>query len=176
MKTKEILHFPEKRALLFNHTLTKSLQDGISNVFPPKRHADSSVCQWLQLRYTLAYATCWKSLSEKVFFLGPSTGEIFPAPFESAAAQARLSTYVRHIPAFANRNVTLHGLRSGCTISLAIAGAMLDAIINVDWKSSFMAGHYIKLNQVLGGAAAPCLGYYTTYKQYDNPRGFTIGF
>jgi len=58
------------------------------------------------------------------------SGEIFPAPFESAAAQAPLSTYVRQIPAFVNRKVTLHGLRSGCTISLAIAGARLDAIMD----------------------------------------------
>ena len=68
--------------------------------------------------------------------LSPS-GEILPAPFESAAAQARLSTYVRQIPAFANRNVTLHGLRSGFAISLAIAGAKLDAIMDhLGWKSS----------------------------------------
>ena len=92
--------------------------------------------------------------------LNPS-GEILAAPFESAAAQARLSTYVRQIPAFTNRNVTLHGPRSGCAISLAIAGAKLDAIMDqVGWKSSSSARHYIKLNQVLGlggGGRTPCL-------------------
>ena len=44
MKTKEILYFPGKKALLFNHTLTKSLRDSTSNVFALKHHADSSVC------------------------------------------------------------------------------------------------------------------------------------
>ena len=39
-KTKEILYFLGKKALLFNHTLTKSLQDGTSNVFALKRHVD----------------------------------------------------------------------------------------------------------------------------------------
>ena len=90
--------------------------------------------------------------------LNPS-GEILPAPVESAAAQVRLSVYVHHIPAFANRNVTLHGLRSGCAISLAIAGAKLDVIMDhVGWKSSSTARHYIKLNRVLGlGGAADTL-------------------
>ena len=89
----------------------------------------------------------------------PIWRNFLPAPFESAVAQARLSTYVHQIPAFANRNVTLHGLRSGCVISLAIAGAKLDVIMNhVGWTSSSPARHYIKLNQVLSlGRAADTL-------------------
>ena len=107
--------------------------------------------------------------------LSPS-GEILPAPFESAAAQAPLSTYVRQIPAFANRNVTLHGLRSGFAISLAIAGANLDAIMD------HMVRHYIKLNQVLGlGGTANTLSslevdLVKVYKQYNNLHGFTEAF
>ena len=53
MKTKEIFYFPGKKALLFKHTLTKSLRHCTSNVSALKRHADSC----LQLRLTLAYAT-----------------------------------------------------------------------------------------------------------------------
>ena len=106
-----------------------------------------------------------------------------PAPFESAAAQARLSTYVRQIPAFANRSVTLHGLRSGCAISLAIAGAELDAIMDhVGWKSSSSVRHYIKLNQLLGlGGAADTLSslevdIVKAYKQYNKLHGFSVAF
>ena len=67
--------------------------------------------------------------------LNPS-GEVIQAPFESAATQARLSMYASLIPAFVNRSVALHGLRSGCAISLAIAGTKLDAILDhVGWKS-----------------------------------------
>ena len=63
-------------------------------------------------------------------------GEDIQVPFEKAAAQARLSMYASQIPAFANRSVALHGLRSGCEISLAIAGTKLDAIMDhVGWKS-----------------------------------------
>ena len=62
-----------------------------------------------------------------------------PAPFGSAAAQSWLLLYAsrRQIPDFANRNVTLHGLRSGCVISLALAGTKLDQIMDhVGWRSS----------------------------------------
>ena len=114
---------------------------------------------------------------------GYPSGEILPAPFESATAQARLSTYVRRIPAFVNRNVTLHGLRSGCAISLAISGAKLDTIMDhVGWKSSSTARHYIKLNQVLGlGGAADTMSSLEVdltkvYKQYNDLQGFTFAF
>lgn len=32
MKTEEMLYFPNKEGLLFNHVLTKSLRDGTSNL------------------------------------------------------------------------------------------------------------------------------------------------
>ena len=98
-------------------------------------------------------------------------------------AQVRFSTYVCQIPAFANRNVILHGLRSGCAILLAIAGTKLDAIMDhVGWKSSLSACHYIELNQVLGlGGVADTLSslevhLVKTYKQYSNLYGFTVAF
>ena len=185
VKTKGILYFPEKKALLFNHTLTKSLRDGTSNVFALKRHPDSTICPVTAVEVYIAVCDLLKiSIRQGYLFrlLNPS-GEILPAPFESATAQARLSTYVRRIPAFVNRNVTLHGLRSGCAISLAISGAKLDTIIDhVGWKSSSTARHYIKLNQVLGlGGAADTMSSLEVdltkvYKQYNDLQGFTFAF
>ena len=185
MKTKEILYFPEKKALLFNHTLTKSLRDGTSNAFALKRHPDSTICPVTAVEVYIAVCDLLKiSVRQGYLFrpLNPS-GEILPAPFESATAQARLSTYVRRIPAFVNRNVTLHGLRSGCAISLAISGAKLDTIMDhVGWKSSSTARYYIKLNQVLGlGGAADTMSSLEVdltkvYKQYNDLQGFTFAF
>ena len=90
--------------------------------------------------------------------------------------------YVRQIPANANRDITLHDLRSGL-ISLAIAEAKLDAIMDhVGWKPSSSARHYINLNQVLGlGVAADTLSslevdLVKAYKQYNNLHGFTVAF
>ena len=169
------LYFPEKKALLFNHTLTKSLRDGTSNVFALKHHAESSVCPVTAVEVYISLCDLLKiSICQGFLFrpLNPS-GEILPAPFESAAAQARLSTYVHQIPAFTNRTVTLHGLRSGCAISLAIAGAKLDAIMDhVGWKSSSSAHH--------GGVADTLssleVDLVKAYKQYNNQHGFSVAF
>ena len=38
MKSEEMLNFPNKEGLLFNHVLTKSLKDGTSNLFSLKRY------------------------------------------------------------------------------------------------------------------------------------------
>ena len=49
-----------------------------------------------------------------------ASGEIMAAPFESNAAQARLSSYVSSLShVFGSRNIALHGLRSGSAIALA---------------------------------------------------------
>ena len=56
---------------------------------------------------------------------------------------------------FGNRKVTLHVLRNGCGISLAMAGADIQIVMDhVGWKTSSMARHYIKLNQVFGSGGA----------------------
>ena len=38
VKTQELLHFPRREGLLFNHVLTKSPHDGTSNLFSQKRY------------------------------------------------------------------------------------------------------------------------------------------
>jgi len=50
------------------------------------------------------------------------SGEILPTSFDSSAAQARLKSYTQQLShIFKNRWITLHGLRSGCAISSALA-------------------------------------------------------
>ena len=56
---------------------------------------------------------------------------------------------------FGNRRITLHGLRSGCAISLAMSGVDLPTVMDhVGWKTSNTASHYLRMEQVLksGGA------------------------
>lgn len=79
-------------------------------------------------------------------------GYVQPSPFDSSAAHGRLNFYVERLPhVFGNRKVTLHGLSNGCAISLAMVGADIQTVMDhVDWKTSSMARHCIKLNQVLG--------------------------
>jgi len=77
--------------------------------------------------------------------------EVVDMPLTSSAVQAHLSYYSRlKSNLFQGRHMTLHGLCSGCAITLALSGAQLpDIMAHVGWKSSKTADHYIKLNQVL---------------------------
>ena len=57
-------------------------------------------------------------------FLALQSDEVSTSLFASSAAPRRLGCYVSQLPdVFNTRRVTLHGLRSGCAISLALAGA-----------------------------------------------------
>jgi integrase len=111
-------------------------------------------------------------------------GLVQPAPFLSSAAQGRLNSYVAQLPeVFGSRNVTLHGLRNGCAISLAMAGADLQTIMDhVGWKTPSMARHYIKLNQVLGSGGAGDLlssmpiSIADSYRRQNDLLGFSQAF
>ena len=83
-------------------------------------------------------------------------GYVQPLPFDSSAAQGRLHFYVeRRLHVFGNRKVTLHGLRNGCAISLAMVEAGIQSVMDhVGWNTFSMARHYIKLNQVFGSGGA----------------------
>ena len=75
MKTKKILYFPGKKALLFNHTLPKSLRDGTSNVFALKRHADPSVCPVTAVEVYISLCDLLKISIRQCFFVSA------PQPF-----------------------------------------------------------------------------------------------
>ena len=77
-----------------------------------------------------------------------------PSLFDSSAVQGRLNCYVKRLPhVFGDQKVTLHEVPNGCAISMA--GAATQTIMDhVDWKTSSMAHHYIKLNQVFGSGCA----------------------
>jgi len=92
--------------------------------------------------------------------------EVIQVPFLSAVTQTRLSI----TPAYANRSVALHGLRSGCAISLAIAGTKLDAIMDhVGWTSPSTGGTAEALSFIKIDLA-------DVYKEHNNLHGFTKAF
>ena len=55
VKTQELLHFPRREGLLFNHVLTKSPRDGTSNLFSLKRYRrDLQLCPVTALELYMA--------------------------------------------------------------------------------------------------------------------------
>ena len=141
----------QREGRLFNHILTRSLHDGMSNLFAIKHYREALLCpvaatemyiQICDLIGAPARQGSW-------FPLVNSSSEILPTSFDSSAAQARLTSYTKQLSHICtNCRVTLHVLRSGCAVLLALAGTDLGAIMDhVSWKTTFPVCFYIKLNR-----------------------------
>ena len=187
IKTEEMLYFPRKEGFLFNHLITKSLRDGTSNLFSLKRYSkDLSLCHVTAIETYIAICDVLKLPVRHGFLFRPLSpqGFVQPLPFDSSAAQARLNFYVGKLPhVFEHWKITLHGPRNGCAISLAMAGADIQTVMDhIGWKNPSMAHHYIKLNQVLGsGGAGDSLSLLPmnitdTYRRQNDLLGFTQAF
>ena len=83
---KRLLSTPKKKALLFNHVLTKSLRDGSENVFALKRYKDPVLCPVVALEVYIKMCDIRRGYLFRP--ISPS-GDILPGPFDSSAAQAR---------------------------------------------------------------------------------------
>ena len=109
--------------------LTKTLRDGTSNLLSLKRCTkDLSLCPVKAIEIYISVSELLGILLRQGYLFRPTTpsGEVQSGPLDSSAAQSRLSTYVQELPmVFGNRRITLHGLRSGCAISLAMSGVDL---------------------------------------------------
>ena len=97
--------------------LTKTLRDGTSNLFSLKRYTgDLSLCPVMAIEIYISVSELLGISLRQGYLFRPTTpsGKVQSGPFDSSAAQSRLSTYVRELPmAFGNRSITLHGLRRG---------------------------------------------------------------
>ena len=187
VKTQELLYFPRKKGLLFNHVLTKTLRDGTSNLFSLKRYIrDLSLCPVKAIEIYISVSELLGISLRQGYLFPPTTpsGEVQSGPLDSSAARSRLSTYVQELAmVFGNRRVTLHGSRSGCAISLAMSGVDLQTVMDhVGWKTSNTARHYLRMEQVLksGGAgdslAELPLDLVELYRKQNELTGFTRAF
>lgn len=156
-KSKELLFSQDKDVMIFNHTITKSMREGSTNMFALKRYKDPGLCPIVALE---VYARICDHLGIPIrqgYLFRPTSrsGEVSSLPWDSSAAQARLSFYTKELEIFRGRRVTLHGLRSGCAISLALSGADMNTIMgHVGWKTEATANHYVKLQRVLSTKGA----------------------
>ena len=187
VKTQEILYFPDKLGFLFNHVLTKSLRDGSSNLFSLKRYGkDPSLCPVTAIEVYIRVSESLGILLNDGYLFRPlsPSGDVASTYFDSSAAQSRLSSYVKLLPhVFGNRKITLHGLRSGCAISLAMSGLNMQSILDhVGWKTTGTARHYMKLEQVLrtGGVGDSLsnlpLDLADVYRKQNDLSGFSVAF
>jgi hypothetical protein len=102
-------------------------------MFALKRYKDPSLCPVVAVEVYVRMCDFLGIPIRQGFLFRPTSpsGDILVGPFQSSAAQARLSLYVQELPQmFRHRRITLHGLRSGCAISLALAGVEMNSIMN----------------------------------------------
>ncbi|KAL9955934.1 hypothetical protein ACROYT_G037338 [Oculina patagonica] len=149
-KTPEILRFPSDDGFLFNHIWGKTLRDGTFNVFGIRRHPNSAICPVTAIETYVAICAKLAIDLSKGYLFRPTNpqGDVVGKPLSGSTAQQRLELYLKE--AHLDEGETLHSLRSGCAITLALSGAQLaDVMSHVGWKNGQTALYYMKLGEVL---------------------------
>ena len=92
VKTQELLYFPCKEGLLFNHVLTKTLRDGSANLFSLKRYTkDLSLCPVMAIEVYISVSELLGMSLRQGYLFCPTTpsGEVAIGPLDLSAAQSR---------------------------------------------------------------------------------------
>ena len=155
IKVPEILRFPNDDGLLFNHIWGKTLRDGDENVFGVRRNAHVEICPIRGIERYMEVARDVRVDLTRGYLFPPTTPDpgIKNVPFTSSAAESRLKTYLKEMKA--DSGETLHGFRSGCTITLALTGADLSEIMDhVGWNRRHTALYSMQLAKVLNPSGA----------------------
>ena len=150
VKTLEILRFPSDDGFLFNHIWGKTLRNGASNVCGIRRHPNHAICPVTAIETYFAICDELAIDLSKGYLFRPTNpqGDLVDKPLSSSTAQQRLKVYLKE--ALLDKGETLHSLRSGCTITLALSGAQLaDVMSHVGWKNGQAALYYMKLGEFL---------------------------
>ncbi|CAH3145974.1 unnamed protein product, partial [Pocillopora meandrina] len=120
---KELLYFPDKSGILFNHTFGKTLRGDALNTFSIRRCENLDICP--------------------VYNFERVTAE----PFLGSAVYNRLKFYLGALGL--DTGETPHGLRAGCSITLSLLGVPEGAILkHIGWRSASMLHHYTDLREV----------------------------
>ncbi len=145
-----ILRFPNDDGLLYNHVWGKTLRSGDQNVFEIRRNLQTDICPIRAIEQYIDVARQMNVDLTRGYLFRPTTpnGGIQDLPFTSAAAEARLKTYLKAMGV--DEGETLHGFRAGCAITLALTEADLSKIMeHVGWNRRHTALYYMQLAKVL---------------------------
>ena len=183
VKTPEILRFPNDYGLLFNHIWGKTLRDGDKNVFGILRNPQTAICPIRGYCIWMSRDKLALTLLPAIFSaLRPTDNGGRDAPLSSATAEARLKLYLKEMKA--DEGETLHGFRSGFTITLALTGADLSEIMeHIGWARRHTVLYYLQLAKVLNPsgasarlAEAPLNEAATPWKDTNELKRFVFAF
>ncbi|KAI8490886.1 hypothetical protein Bbelb_313050 [Branchiostoma belcheri] len=148
-RTDEVGRLPSG-ALLFNHVWGKTLRDGRANLFTLEPTGDPDSCPVVAIDKYVQMAT-WLSIDLTGGFLFRSTsreGHVVENPPSTSALDNAFKRYLEKMGQYEGE--TLHGCRSGCAISLHMAGESQKGIMeHVGWFGKRTASYYMKVAQVM---------------------------
>lgn len=137
VKTPEVLRFPNNDGLLFNHVWGKTLRDGSSNLFALRRNNNPVLCP---IKAIDLYVTFAKGIG--IHLTTSTDGGIVDKLSSYSAADSRFKTCSEE--GRLTQVGTLHGFRSGCAITLALAGTDLQDIMgHIGWRHHSTATYYM---------------------------------
>ena len=135
-------------SLLYNHTVGKTVREAGGQLLVVPRVADEpSLCPVAAFdRYVSACRGVSADLLKGFLFpptASPSHFSIRDAPFSSNAATKRLREYLP------DSDLTAHGARAGCAITLLMLGATKESVMeHCRWATEQVCRHYTKLEKV----------------------------
>ena len=135
---------------LFNQVFGKTLRGNSSNVFGIKPVVGTPYCPVANLRF---YASLASKMSIDLgggflFRVLDPHGNILDCPFMGSAAGNRLKKHLKELSL--DEGETMHGFRSGCSITLSLLGISYDEVAKlVGWKSTNMAVYYCQAEKVM---------------------------
>ena len=144
---KEVVRL-EDGSLLFNHTVGKTIRSADGQLLVvPRVVEEPSLCPVGAFdRYVVACSAAGLDLRGGYLFrplAHPRRPVVKDAPFLSAAATKRLRQYLP------DQELTAHGSRAGCAITLLMLGATPDAVMDhCRWATATVFKHYTKLDRV----------------------------
>ena len=119
-------------------------------MFGIRRNPHQAICPIRGIEQYVQVAREMKIDLTRGYLFRPTTpkGGISDIPFSSAAAEARLKTYLQEMGA--DGGETLPDFRAGCAITLVLKGAELSEIMDhVGWTRRHTALYYLQLAKVL---------------------------
>ena len=145
--TKEVVRLDDG-SLLFNHTVGKTIRSADGHLLVvPRISEEPDLCPVAAFdRYVAACKDAGVDLKCGYLFpplTPPRLLSIRNVPFSSNAATKRLKTYLP------DSDLTAHGARAGCAITLLMLGATNETVMeHCRWATAAVARHYTKLERV----------------------------
>ena len=181
---KELLYFPDKSGILFNHTFGKTLRGDALNTFSIRRCENLDICSVYNFERYMSICKLLKvDLRSGFLFRSTKGSSVTAEPFLGSAVYNRLKFYLGALGL--DKGETPHSLRAGCSITLSLLGVPEGAILkHIGWRSASMLHHYTDLREVTrpdspgavlaaSSAKSVSAGVLAAYNSYDDLSLFT---